>query len=155
DRVMLLELAVRLHAVDAEPPASSDWHRVGLIAPDQCPDAFAVDIDMYRSRRSHLAAARKFCPFATRDRGAATVGQAPYRAIGIAARRLRQADHTARKQCRDGAQRHPSSSNCLRHDASLFFWSIRLKPAHAFLATGTGTPAIFTLKEPRLSRVQK
>jgi hypothetical protein len=26
---------------------------------------------------------------------------------------------------------------------------------HAFFATGTGTPAIFTLNEPRLARVQK
>jgi hypothetical protein len=27
--------------------------------------------------------------------------------------------------------------------------------AHDFFSTGTGTPAIFTLKEPRLVRVQK
>jgi hypothetical protein len=28
-------------------------------------------------------------------------------------------------------------------------------PRYAFFATGTGTPAIFTLNEPRLARVQK
>src|SRR6185369_15916417 len=39
DRVMRLEPAIGQHAIDAEAAAACDWHRVGLVAADERPDA--------------------------------------------------------------------------------------------------------------------
>ena len=116
DRVVRLELAVGIHAVETEPTAPCGRHRAGLVASDQGPDALSVDVDVHRSRRSHLAAARKLCPFTSRSARAASIRQSPHRAVWIVGRRLGEARHAGGKQHHDAAQRHPSNSICLRHD---------------------------------------
>ncbi len=111
DRVVGLERSVGVHAVDAEPAAPGERHRARLIASDKGPDTFSVDVNMDRSRRSHLAAARKSCPFTARDAGAASIRQSPDGAVWVIGRSLRVA-HGARGKHRDDATQHrPSGSN--------------------------------------------
>ena len=115
DRVVRLERAVGVHAVDAEAAAAGKRHRARLVAADEGPDALAVDVDVHRRRRSHLPAARKSCPFAARNARAAAVRQSPDRTVRIAGRPLR-VGHRARAQYHhDAANRHPSRLNRLRH----------------------------------------
>src|SRR5215470_4329136 len=45
DCVVGFQFTVGIHTVDAETAAASDWNRIGLIASDESPDAFAVDVD--------------------------------------------------------------------------------------------------------------
>src|SRR5262245_44784477 len=63
DRVVRLELAVRIHAVETEPPAPCGRHRARLIAADKGPDTFSVNVNLNRSWRAHVPAAWKFGPF--------------------------------------------------------------------------------------------
>ena len=44
---LVVDAAVLVEAVDAEPAAIREGDRVGLVASDECPDALAVDVDVH------------------------------------------------------------------------------------------------------------
>src|SRR5579871_5638645 len=75
DRVVRLEPAIRIHAVETEPAAPRGRHRARLIAADKSPDALAVGVDSHRRRRAHFPAAWKLRPLASRRAGAAAIRQ--------------------------------------------------------------------------------
>src|SRR5215510_11724874 len=83
DRVVGFEFTVGIHTVDPETAASSDWNRVGLIASNESPDAFAVDVDVHRSRRSHLSPAWKPGPLASGDARSTSIRKSPDGSVGI------------------------------------------------------------------------
>src|SRR5260370_20538118 len=51
DRVVRLELAVRIHAIETEPAASCGGHPAPLVASDKGPDTFSLDVNPHPSPR--------------------------------------------------------------------------------------------------------
>src|ERR1700690_1265134 len=98
DRVVGLEPAIGQHAVETEPAAFCDRYRTGLVTPDEGPDALSVRVDGQGRGRSHLAASRKFCPFASRRAGAAPVRQSLDGAVRIVGGSLSEAPDVPGKQ---------------------------------------------------------
>ena len=120
NRVVRLEFAIRVHAVDPETAASGDRHGAGLIASNNRPDALTVGIDVHRCRRSHLSSSRKPRPFTSGDARPAAIGQSPDGTVRIVSGSLGERHYARSKKCHDGARCDPSHSDCLRHDAPLF-----------------------------------
>src|SRR4029450_8982784 len=83
DRVVRLESPVGKHAVEPEAATACGGDRAGLVASDKGPDALAVDVDVDRRRRSHLASTRKARPLTARNARPPAVGQSSDRAIWI------------------------------------------------------------------------
>jgi hypothetical protein len=128
DGVDGLELAVGIHAVEAEPAAARGRQRARLVAADEGPDALAVDIDVNRGRRAHLPPVWKLRPLGPRHRRAAAIGQSPHRTIRIISGGLGKAGDRSGDQHRDAAQHRPSGTSILRHGAppSLLLVCVRL-----------------------------
>ena len=115
DRVDVLDAAVRVEAVDAEAPAVGNGHRIGLIASDEGPDAFSVDVHVHRRRRSHLASARQPRPVAAGHHQATAIRQSLHGTIRIRQPALREC-HRSRDQKRPDARcGHRSNVMCLQH----------------------------------------
>ena len=121
DRVDVLDPAVLVEAVDAEPAAVGQRHRVGFVASDERPDALAVDVDVHRCRRPHLASARKPRPLAAGHHRAAAIRQSLHRTIRVRQSALRQRFHPNGKQCEDAPYRDRSETIRFRHERPHLF----------------------------------
>jgi hypothetical protein len=71
DRIDVLDLVVRAEAVDPKAAAGGHRHRAGLVASDDGPDAFTVNIDIDGSGRSR----RPACPLTSRNERTASICQ--------------------------------------------------------------------------------
>src|SRR5207248_3044434 len=106
DRVVRFELAVWIHTVETEAAAPCCRHRAGLVASDEGPDTLTVNVNVHRSRRSHLPPAGKLCPLASRNARAASVRQSLHRAIRIVRRSLCEGRRAGGGESHDSAQHH-------------------------------------------------
>ena len=77
DGVHLLDLTVRRQAINAKSTAATDGHRTRLVAADQRPDAFTVDVHVHGCWRAHLPSAWKLRPLASGNARAAAVRPGP------------------------------------------------------------------------------
>src|SRR5262249_31643717 len=83
DGVERLDPVVGAKAVEAEPASGGHGHWAGFVTSNRRPDALAVDVDVDRSGRAHLAPARKLRPTAAGDTRPAAIGEPLYRTVRI------------------------------------------------------------------------
>jgi hypothetical protein len=75
DGIQRLDPVVRTEAVEAEPASGGYGHRAGFVTSNRRPDALAVDVDVDRSGRAHLAPAWELRPVAAGHTRPAAIGE--------------------------------------------------------------------------------